>query len=209
VPAQDISSKSIGQAASGAPGQAPAVMKHRLAARPRVLTSRASPHIPANSPPPSKPPIPRSAWSRLAACTASAALLQLDGTLITVGLPSVAHSLHISTSSTSVVLSAYFAAYALLLIPGGELVDRFGARRLALAGLALFAVGAAAGALASNFVELIAARVVQGAGAGLVSPAALAAPSRASRRSDAAARSASGAPAPACRTYSARCSAAC
>jgi MFS family permease len=120
------------------------------------------------------PPLPRSAWSRLAACTAAAALLQIDGTLITVALPSVAHGLHISTSSTSVVLSAYFAAYALLLIPGGELVDRFGARRLALVGLALFAVGAAAGALVGNFAELLVARVVQGAGAGLVSPAALA-----------------------------------
>jgi MFS family permease len=123
---------------------------------------------------PSKPPLPRSAWSRLAACIAAAALLQLDGTLITVALPSVAHGLHVSTSSTSVVLSAYFAAYALLLIPGGELVDRFGARRVALVGLALFAVGAASGALVNNFVELLVARVVQGAGAGLVSPAALA-----------------------------------
>ena len=123
---------------------------------------------------PSKPLLPRSAWSRLAACTAAAALLQIDGTLITVALPSVAHGLHISTSSTSVVLSAYFVAYALLLIPGGELVDRFGARRVALVGLALFAVGAAAGALVDNLVGLLVARVVQGAGAGLVSPAALA-----------------------------------
>ena len=130
--------------------------------------------MPADAQLPSKPPVPRSAWSRLAACTAAAALLQLDGTLITVALPSVAHGLHISTSSTSVLLSVYFATYALLLIPGGELVDRFGARRVALVGLALFAVGAAAGALAGSFVELLVARVVQGAGAGLVSPAALA-----------------------------------
>jgi DHA2 family methylenomycin A resistance protein-like MFS transporter len=133
-----------------------------------------APIVPVNLRPPSTPPIPRSAWSLLAACTAAAALLQLDGTLITVALPSVAHGLHISTGSTSVVLSAYFAAYALLLIPGGELVDRLGARRLALVGLALFALGAAAGALVGNFVELLLARVVQGAGAGLVSPAALA-----------------------------------
>jgi MFS transporter, DHA2 family, methylenomycin A resistance protein len=121
-----------------------------------------------------KPPVPREAWTRLAACTAAAALLQLDGTLITVALPSVAHGLSVKGSSTSAVLSAYFAAYALLLIPGGELVDRFGARRLALTGLALFAVGALAGALVQNFGELIIARVIQGAGAGLVSPAALA-----------------------------------
>jgi MFS transporter, DHA2 family, methylenomycin A resistance protein len=129
---------------------------------------------PAGEPVPAKPPVPRSAWTRLAACTAAAALLQLDGTLITVALPTVAHGLHVKGSATSAVLSAYFGAYALVLIPGGELVDRFGARRLALSGLALFAVGALAGALAQSFDALLAARVIQGAGAGLVSPAALA-----------------------------------
>ncbi len=122
----------------------------------------------------SKPPLPRSAWTRLAACTAAAALLQLDGTLITVALPSVARGLGVQGSSTSAVLSAYFAAYAIVLLPAGELVDRFGARRLALGGLALFALGAVAGALVTSFGELIGARVIQGAGAGLVSPAALA-----------------------------------
>jgi MFS family permease len=129
---------------------------------------------PAEEPAPAKPPVPRSAWTRLAACTAAAALLQLDGTLITVALPSVAHGLHVKGGTTSAVLSAYFGAYALLLIPGGELVDRFGARRLALSGLALFAVGALLGALAQSFGALLVARVIQGAGAGLVSPAALA-----------------------------------
>ncbi|MGI9184201.1 MAG: MFS transporter [Solirubrobacteraceae bacterium] len=123
---------------------------------------------------PAQPAIPRAAWLRLAACTAAAALLQLDGTLITVALPSVAHGLGVRGSSTSVVLSAYFGAYALLLLPGGELVDRFGVRRLALIGLTLFALGAVAGALVTNFGELIGARILQGAGAGLVSPAALA-----------------------------------
>jgi MFS family permease len=110
----------------------------------------------------------------LAACTAAAALLQLDGTVITVALPSVARSLHVSSSSTALVLSAYFAAYAIILFPGGRLVDRFGARGIALAGLAVFAVGAAAGAVVSSLGLLVATRVVQGVGAGLVSPAALA-----------------------------------
>jgi MFS family permease len=63
---------------------------------------------------PLKPPVPRSAWSRLAACTAAAALLQLDGTLITVALPSVAHDLHISTSSTSVLLNRIVLAATLV-----------------------------------------------------------------------------------------------
>jgi MFS transporter, DHA2 family, methylenomycin A resistance protein len=111
---------------------------------------------------------------RLAACTGAAALLQLDGTLITVALPSVAHGLRVSSASTAVVLSAYFGAYALVLLPGGALVDRFGARRVSLVGLGLFAVGAGAGAVVSSLGALIATRIVQGVGAGLVSPAALA-----------------------------------
>ncbi|MGN6872616.1 MAG: MFS transporter [Solirubrobacteraceae bacterium] len=101
-------------------------------------------------------------------------MLQLDGTLITVALPSVAHGLKVSSASTAIVLSAYFGAYALVLLPGGELVDRFGARRLALVGLSLFALGAGLGAVVSSIGALVATRVVQGAGAGLVSPAALA-----------------------------------
>ena len=95
---------------------------------------------------------------RLAACTGAAALLQLDGTLITVALPSVAHALGVSSASTAVVLSAYFGAYALVLLPGGELVDRFGARRLALTGLGLFTLGAGLGALASSIGALVATR---------------------------------------------------
>lgn len=116
----------------------------------------------------------REAWKRLADCTAAAALLQLDGTLITVALPTLARSLRLSTASTSVVLSAYFVPYGAMLLPGGTLVDRFGPRGVALLGLSLFGVGAAAGALSSSLGALAASRVVQGAGAGLVSPAALA-----------------------------------
>ncbi|MGO9907159.1 MAG: MFS transporter [Solirubrobacteraceae bacterium] len=122
----------------------------------------------------SSPSVTREAWTRLAACTGAAALLQLDGTLITVALPSVARSLDITTASTSIVLSAYFGAYALMLLPGGSLVDRLGARRVALLGLGLFALGAAAGALCTSLGALTATRVLQGGGAGLVSPAALA-----------------------------------
>src|SRR6201996_8100814 len=118
--------------------------------------------------------LPRTAWTRLGAYTAAAALLQLDGTLVTVALPSLARNLHTTGASTSLLLSAYFAAYALMLLPGGALVDRFGARRLALLGLCLFAAGATAGALTSSTGTLLATRVAQGAGAGIVSPAALA-----------------------------------
>ena len=119
-------------------------------------------------------PIPRAAWTRLAACTAAAALLQLDGTVITVALPSAARDLHVSASSTSLVLSAYFVAFAVMLFPGGRLVDRLGVRHVALLGLGIFAVGAGLGAVAPSLTLLCATRVIQGIGAGLVSPAALA-----------------------------------
>ena len=118
--------------------------------------------------------MPRAGWLRLAACTAAAALLQIDGTLITVALPQVGRALDAGAHALGWVLAAYFLAYAVALFPGGQLVDRLGSRRVALAGLTLFAAGAVAGALAPSFGVLIGSRLLQGAGAGLVSPAALA-----------------------------------
>lgn len=122
----------------------------------------------------SRPAVGREAWLRLAACTGAAALLQIDGTLITVALPAVGSSLSVGAGPLAGVLTVYFAAYAITLFPGGRLVDRLGSRRLALCGLALFAAGAVIGALAPSFEVLLASRLIQGAGAGLVSPAALA-----------------------------------
>jgi MFS family permease len=121
-----------------------------------------------------RPPIARDAWLRLAACAAAAALLQMDGTIVTVALPSVGRELDEGSHTLAWILTAYFVAYGLMLFPGGALVDRIGSRRVGLYGLALFAAGAALGALAGSFELLVASRLVQGAGAGLVSPASLA-----------------------------------
>jgi len=120
------------------------------------------------------PPISRDAWLRLAACAGAAALLQMDGTIVTVALPSVGKELGANSHELSYVLTAYFLAYGLALFPGGALVDRVGSRVVGLAGLGIFASGAVIGALAGSLGVLIASRVVQGLGAGLVSPASLA-----------------------------------
>jgi MFS family permease len=123
---------------------------------------------------PSAIKVSRSAWLRLAAFTAAAAVLQMDGTLITVALPSAGRSLAMSTHFQGLVLAVYFIVYALVLWPGGMLVDSAGSRRVALSGLFIFGAGACAGALAGSPGVLLLSRIVQGAGAGLVSPAALA-----------------------------------
>jgi MFS family permease len=122
----------------------------------------------------SVPPVSREARLRLAACAAAAALLQIDGTVVTVALPSVGDELATDSHNLSLVLTSYFAAYALMLFPGGVLVDRLGSRRVALFGLSVFAAGAVIGAVAGSFSLLVVSRLVQGAGAGLVSPASLA-----------------------------------
>jgi MFS family permease len=118
--------------------------------------------------------IGREAWLRLTACAAAAALLQMDGTIVTVALPSVGREVAVGSHTASWVLTAYFVAYGITLFPGGSLVDRVGSRRIGLVGLAIFASGALVGALAGRFGVLVASRVVQGVGAGLVSPASLA-----------------------------------
>ena len=121
-----------------------------------------------------RPPTPREAWLRLAACAGAAALLQMDGTIVTVALPSVGEELGADSHELSYVLTAYFVAYGLTLFPGGALVDRVGSRIVGLGGLGVFAAGAVIGALAGSFEVLVVSRVVQGVGAGLVSPASLA-----------------------------------
>jgi MFS family permease len=121
-----------------------------------------------------RPPPARDAWLRLAACAGAAALLQMDGTIVTVALPSVGDELDADSHQLSYVLTAYFVAYGLTLFPGGALVDRIGSRTVALAGLGVFGAGAVVGALAGSFEVLVFSRVVQGVGAGLVSPASLA-----------------------------------
>ncbi|MFI0739266.1 MFS transporter [Streptomyces sp. NPDC021100] len=121
-----------------------------------------------------RPAVPRTAWTRLAVYTAIAALLQADGTIVAVALPSVGSAFDVSAGTAAWLMTTYFAVYAVGLFPGGRLVDRFGPGTVALAGLAVFCAGTLTGALAGSFGVLVGSRVLQGAGAGLASPAALA-----------------------------------
>jgi DHA2 family methylenomycin A resistance protein-like MFS transporter len=101
-------------------------------------------------------------------------MLQLDTTIVNVALPSIARSLHASTSGLQWVIDGYILALASLLLSSGRIGDRSGHKRVFLAGLGVFALGSGLCALASTTGELVCFRVLQGIGAAIELPATLA-----------------------------------
>ena len=115
----------------------------------------------------------RQRWTLGVVCAATALLL-FNVTAPIVALPSVAADLRLSFTSQQWVLSSYALVLASLLLAGGALGDRFGRRRLFLAGLGVFAGGSAVAALAGSGAVLIVGRGVQGIGAAAIFPGGLA-----------------------------------
>jgi EmrB/QacA subfamily drug resistance transporter len=93
--------------------------------------------------------------------------------VVTTALPVLRVSLHASLSSLEWTVNAYLLAFACLLMAGAALGDRFGRRRMFAVGIALFTAASAAAALSPSVGLLIAARVVQGAGAAIAFPLTL------------------------------------
>lgn len=110
----------------------------------------------------------------LAVCALSMFLVGLDTTIVNVGLPAIGRGLDAGTSSLEWVVDAYTVVLASLLISSGALADRFGRRRLFQGGLGVFGMASLACAFAPSLGALVAARAVQGAGASMLSPVALA-----------------------------------
>src|ERR1700730_18194052 len=100
-------------------------------------------------------------------------MVVLDNLVVSVALPSIHRELGASIQSLEWTVNAYVLAYAVLLLTGAALRDRFGRRRMFLAGPALFTVASAAAALAPTTNLLIAARALQGTGAAIVTPLTL------------------------------------
>jgi EmrB/QacA subfamily drug resistance transporter len=113
-------------------------------------------------------------WTVLAICCLSLFLVGLDTTIVNVGLPSIGAGLHIGTRGLEWTVDAYTLVMASLLISSGALADRIGRRRVFRLGLVVFAVASVVCALAPTFEVLVAARAVQGVGASMLSPVALA-----------------------------------
>jgi EmrB/QacA subfamily drug resistance transporter len=98
----------------------------------------------------------------------------LDATVVNIALPGIQSGLHFSATSLSWVLNAYALTFGGLLLLGGRAGDILGRRRTFIAGIVLFTLASLAGGTASGPGWLIAARAVQGVGAAVASPAALA-----------------------------------
>jgi DHA2 family methylenomycin A resistance protein-like MFS transporter len=98
----------------------------------------------------------------------------VDATIVNVALPAIGHELGGGVSDLQWVVDAYTVVFAGLLLSGGSLGDRLGARRIFDTGLALFTVASAVCAAAPSVAVLVGARVAQGVGAALLVPSSLA-----------------------------------
>lgn len=101
-------------------------------------------------------------------------MMALDAQVITTAFATIRADLGASVETLQWTVNGYNLTFAVLLLTGAALGDRFGRRRMFAAGIALFSLASAACALAGSAAALIAARSVQGAGAALVMPLAMA-----------------------------------
>ena len=101
-------------------------------------------------------------------------MVVLDTTIVNVALPHVQHALGFSVPSLSWVLNAYLLTFGGLLLLGARAGDLLGRRRVFHAGIAVFAASSLLGGLATTGWALLAARALQGVGAALAAPSALA-----------------------------------
>ncbi|MEU3750077.1 MULTISPECIES: MFS transporter [Streptomyces] len=116
----------------------------------------------------------RRRWTVLAVCCLSMFLVGLDTTIVNVGLPAIGRGLDVGTRGLEWIVDAYTLVLAGLLISSGALADRFGRRRVFQCGLAVFGVASLLCALAPTAGTLVTGRALQGVGASMLSPVALA-----------------------------------
>ncbi len=110
----------------------------------------------------------------IAATALGFVLVQLDVSIVNVALPTMGRELHSGVAALQWVVDAYTVTFAALLLSGGALGDRIGARRAYVGGFVVFVCASIACGFASTAGMLIVARVVQGAGAALLIPSSLA-----------------------------------
>jgi EmrB/QacA subfamily drug resistance transporter len=110
----------------------------------------------------------------LAATILGSSLAFIDGSVVNVALPALAHDLGVDPADLSWTINAYLLPLGVLILLGGALGDHFGRRRLFQIGLSTFTLASLACAAAPSLAWLLAARALQGVGAALLMPNSLA-----------------------------------
>jgi MFS family permease len=100
-------------------------------------------------------------------------MAMLDNTVVNVALPTLTRELAAGVSQLQWIVDGYALAFASLLLTGGTLGDRFGRKRLFLAGLTVFTLASFGSGLSATSGQLIGFRVAQGVGAALLMPGTL------------------------------------
>jgi EmrB/QacA subfamily drug resistance transporter len=111
-------------------------------------------------------------WT-LALTSAALFMVSLDNLVVTTALPVIRTDLHATISQLEWTVNAYTLTFAVLLLTGAALGDRFGRRRMFVIGLLLFTAASAGAALATTATQLDLARAVQGVGGAIVTPLTL------------------------------------
>ncbi|MEB3981196.1 MFS transporter [Mycobacterium sp. 663a-19] len=122
---------------------------------------------------PSSPSHSANPWNALWAMMIGFFMIMVDSTIVAVANPTIMADLHTGYDTVVWVTSAYLLGYAVVLLVAGRLGDRFGTKNLYLAGLAVFTAASLWCGLSGSAAMLIAARVVQGVGAGVLTPQTL------------------------------------
>lgn len=110
----------------------------------------------------------------LAVAVLGSTLAYIDESVVNVALPKIEADLHTTLASMQWVINAYTLCMSALLLIGGAAADRFGRRKLFLAGMITFTLSSIACGFAPNVAPLVAARAIQGVGAALLIPCSLA-----------------------------------
>jgi EmrB/QacA subfamily drug resistance transporter len=110
----------------------------------------------------------------LAIITAAQLMIVLDASVVNIALPSIQADLGFSQANLSWVVNAYVLAFGGLLLLGGRVGDLLGRRRIFMFGIALFTLASFLGGIAQGEATLLIARALQGVGAAIASPTALA-----------------------------------
>jgi EmrB/QacA subfamily drug resistance transporter len=112
-------------------------------------------------------------WWTFAITSLALFMVTLDNLVVTTAIPVIREDLHAGISGLEWTVNAYTLTFAVLLLTGAALGDRFGRRRLFAIGVAIFTAASAAAALAPSIGALDAARAVQGLGGAIVMPLTL------------------------------------